>query len=69
LGTNGFAKFVDIIAAQIEGLPPELTKQRALVAMSTMIGALTVARLVNDPQLSVAILKAARKHVRDLVVK
>ncbi len=68
-GTNGFAKFVDIIAAQIEGLPPELAKARALLALSTMIGALTVARLVNDTRLSVAILKEARKHVRDLVIK
>ena len=37
--------------------------KRTAIAVATMIGAVTMARVVNDPALSAEILKAAKKSV------
>jgi len=44
---------------QVGKLPPTTARRRALVAVSTMIGALTLSRVVTDPKLSAEILKEA----------
>jgi TetR/AcrR family transcriptional regulator, transcriptional repressor for nem operon len=46
-------------------LPPVTARRRALVAVSTMIGVLTMSRIVTDPELSAAILKEAEKSLSD----
>jgi len=61
--TTGFLKLVDVIAAQMDGMSPAAAKKEALVILSTMIGALTMARVVTDPELSASILRHARKHL------
>jgi TetR/AcrR family transcriptional repressor of nem operon len=61
--TEGFMKVVDVVAGQFKRTRPDLAKQRAVVAMSTMIGALTMSRIVTDPDLSTAILQQTRKHL------
>ena len=63
--TAGFLKLVEIVAAQFGKLPPAPARRRALVAVSTMIGALTMSRIVTDPELSAAILKEAEKSLSD----
>jgi TetR/AcrR family transcriptional regulator, transcriptional repressor for nem operon len=61
--TSGFVKMVDIIASQLGGSSPATAKKEALVMLSTMIGAVTMARIVTDPKLSASILQQARKHL------
>ena len=63
--TAGFLKFVEIMAGQFGKLPPATARRRALVAVSTMIGALTMSRIVTDPELSAEILKEAEKSLSD----
>jgi TetR/AcrR family transcriptional repressor of nem operon len=60
--TEGLLKFADAIAAQLPDLRPDVARRRALVTLSTLIGALTLARMVNDPKLSTTILREAAKH-------
>ena len=61
--TQAFLKLVDIIAAEVGKTRPEVARRRALVAAATMIGALTMSRIVTDPELSADILREAGKHL------
>ncbi len=63
VATDGFLKLVEIMAGQSGELSPHETRQRALVAVSTMIGALTMARMVTDPELSAEILTEVEKSL------
>jgi TetR/AcrR family transcriptional repressor of nem operon len=63
--TDGFRRLAAIIAAQYEGTRPDLAKQRALAAASMMIGALTMSRIVTDPELSSEILSQANSYLAD----
>ena len=63
--TAGFLKLVEIMAGQFGKIPPAAARRRALVAVSTMIGALTLSRIVTDPKLSAQILKEAEKSLSD----
>jgi TetR/AcrR family transcriptional repressor of nem operon len=54
--TDGFLEMVDIIAAKVTGVAPGEAKQQAMVTLFTMIGALTMARVVVDRTLSDSIL-------------
>jgi TetR/AcrR family transcriptional repressor of nem operon len=62
--TAGFLKLVEIMAGKSK-LPRATARRRALVAVSTMIGALTMSRIVTDPELSAEILKEAEKSLSD----
>jgi len=61
--TTGFVKMVDLIASQLDGMTPAAARKEALWMLSTMIGAVTMARVVTDPDLSVSILREARKRL------
>jgi TetR/AcrR family transcriptional regulator, transcriptional repressor for nem operon len=61
--TAGFLKMVDAIAGQLDGLSPAAARKEALFMLSAMIGAVTMARMVTDPELSASILREARKHL------
>ncbi len=61
--TDGFLKLVEIMVAQFGKLPPAPARRRALVAVATMIGALTMSRIVTDPELSAEILKEAEMNL------
>ena len=63
--TDCFLKLVEIMAEQFGRLPASTARRRALVAVSTMIGALTMSRIVTDPELSAKILKEAEKSLSD----
>ena len=65
--TEGFTKLIDIIAGQLTNIRPDTARKRALVVMSTMIGALTMARVVDDPGFSDTILRQAERHIRDFL--
>jgi TetR/AcrR family transcriptional repressor of nem operon len=64
--TAGFLKLVDVVAKQYRRTKPAAAKARALVALSAMIGAVMMSRIVTDPELSAAILHHTKKHLLDL---
>ena len=63
MATDGFLKLVDIMAAQFGTAKTDVARRRALVAVSTMIGALTMSRIVTDPELSAEILREVKKSL------
>ena len=68
VATDGFLRLVEIMAGQFGKIPPAVSRRRALVAVSTMIGALTMSRIVTDPELSEEILIEAEKSSRCTVL-
>ena len=63
VATEGLLKMVDIVAAQFRDLRPDVARRRALVMVSTMVGAVTLARMVTDSKLSTTILREAAKNL------
>jgi TetR/AcrR family transcriptional repressor of nem operon len=61
--TQAFLKLVEVIAAQFGKARPEVARRRALVAAATMIGALTMSRVVTDSELSAGILREAQMQL------
>jgi TetR/AcrR family transcriptional repressor of nem operon len=61
--TQAFLELVNIIAAESGKTRPDVARRRALVAAATMIGALTMSRIVTDSELSAAILREAAKQL------
>jgi TetR/AcrR family transcriptional repressor of nem operon len=64
--TAGIVELIETIADQSPGVKPEIAKARALAALSAMVGAVTLARIVTDPTLSKAILRHTKKYLVDL---
>ena len=71
-GASVKAAFEEGIKAYLEVLSPLLpqtdgkdTNGKAMVVLSTMVGALTLSRAVNYPDLAQAFLNAAVEHVRE----
>ena len=60
--TAGLERLVDLLAAKSRGKD---ARRRALVAASTMIGALTMSRVVSDPKLSEEILSEVEKRLTE----
>ena len=61
--TAGFLKLVDALAGGVDEGTPDETRRRAMVAALTLIGALTVSRVVTDQALSDAILRSAEDSI------
>jgi TetR/AcrR family transcriptional regulator, transcriptional repressor for nem operon len=65
IATESFLQLVNSLAAQHGKANPTAARRRAIVAASTLVGALTMSRIVNDPKLSSEILKEAQKSVAE----
>src|SRR5258706_309304 len=63
--TKAFLELVNIIAAESGKTRPDVARRRALVAAATMIGALTMSRIVTDSELSASILREVEKQLVD----
>jgi len=63
--TSAFAKLADAIAEQMPEKKPGTARSDAMFMLSAMIGALTMARAVDDPKLSTSILRSAKEHLAD----
>jgi TetR/AcrR family transcriptional repressor of nem operon len=61
--TAGILQMAQALADGLTDKRQSRAKQRALVALSAMVGALTLARIVDDPNLSNLILQETRRHV------
>ena len=61
---EGLQRLVDILAEALPGFSKPARRRKAVAAMATMVGAVTLARAVGDPALSEEILDAARQELR-----
>jgi TetR/AcrR family transcriptional regulator, transcriptional repressor for nem operon len=57
----GFLQLADVIASHLDDRSPAAAKKEALVLLSSMVGAMTMARLVSDKDASAVILTQMRK--------
>jgi len=61
--TLALLKFVEIIGSQFDKTRPDVARRRAWIAAATMIGAVTISRIVTDSELSAGILREAEKQL------
>ncbi len=61
--TDGLRKLVQVLADQLGFKSAEDRYQKSLTTWSTLVGALVLARAVNDPQLSNDILQSAAESI------
>ena len=61
--TRRIKEMIDLVARQSPDWGQPGAHQRALVTVTTMVGALVLARAVDDPRLSDALREAALKHL------
>ena len=61
--TRRIKEMIDLVARQSPDWGHPGAHQHALVTVATMVGALLLARAVDDPQLSDAVREAALKHL------
>jgi TetR/AcrR family transcriptional regulator, transcriptional repressor for nem operon len=60
--SRAFLKLVEAISRHLPDGESAAAKSEAIFLLSAMIGALTMARVVDDPKLSLAILRSAKDH-------
>ncbi|MBV8920796.1 TetR/AcrR family transcriptional regulator [Bradyrhizobium sp.] len=61
----GIKEYLEILGRLIPATDAENASCKAMAVLSTMVGALTLSRAVNDPDLARAILDAAVEQVRE----
>jgi TetR/AcrR family transcriptional repressor of nem operon len=63
--TQGLRDLVAAISSKLPGRTPAAKRRAALAAWSTLVGAMVLARAVDDPQLSDEILRAVAAHLSE----
>jgi len=61
--THGFNRLVDVVAKQFPRTKPEIARERAEFIVCAMVGAMTMSRMVTDPDLSTSILERTRRRL------
>jgi len=61
--TRRIKEMIDVVARQLPDWGQPAAHERALATVATSVGALLLARAVDDAKLSDALLEAARKHL------
>ncbi|WP_372715687.1 hypothetical protein [Novipirellula sp.] len=61
--TRGFRSLVDVVVSAIPGRSKAAKQKQALATWSTLVGAMILARAVDDVELSNEILDAARNAI------
>jgi len=64
---EGIKAYLEIIGPLLPKTDGEDSNRKAMVVLSTMVGAMTLSRAVNDPDLAQAFQNAAVEHVREVV--
>jgi TetR/AcrR family transcriptional repressor of nem operon len=64
---TGIKEYLEVIGRLIGETDGEEPKSKTMAVLSTMVGALMLSRIVNDPDLAQAFLDAATDQVRDAV--
>ena len=62
---EGIKAYLDILGRLIANTDGAVSRGKAIGILSTMVGALTLSRAINDPDLAQAFLNAAVEHVRE----
>ncbi|MBZ9861706.1 TetR/AcrR family transcriptional regulator [Mesorhizobium sp. CA12] len=63
----GIKAYLEVLGRMIARTGNEETGEKAMAVLSTMVGAVVLSRVVNDPDLAQAFLDAAAEQVRDTV--
>ena len=63
---TGVKAHLDVLGHLIAGADGEASRGKAMAILATMVGAVTLSRVVNDPDLAQALLDAAAEQVRDV---
>ena len=61
----GIKARLDVLSRFIAGTVDETSRSKAMAILATIVGAVTLSRVVNDPDLAQALLDAAAEQVRD----
>jgi TetR/AcrR family transcriptional repressor of nem operon len=61
--SDGFMRIIDIMAKFSRAQTPQEARAEAMFTLSSMIGAVTMARILDDPKVSDQVLEAARKRL------
>jgi TetR/AcrR family transcriptional regulator, transcriptional repressor for nem operon len=64
--SRGFDELVDVLAKRSRRRQPEVARSEAVFALSAMIGAVTMARIIEDPEASKSVLHDVRQHLHAL---
>ena len=62
---EGIKAYLEVLGPLLSQTDGEDSNRKAMVVLSTMVGAMTLARAVNDPDLAQAFQNAAVEHVRE----
>lgn len=60
----GIREHLDVLAEDLLDAGTDKKRERAMAILSTMVGAVTLSRIVNDPRLAQSLLDAAAESVR-----
>jgi TetR/AcrR family transcriptional repressor of nem operon len=63
---TGIKAHLDVLGRFIAGTDGETSRGKAMAILATLVGAVTLSRVVNDPDLAQALLDAAAEQVRDV---
>ncbi|WP_144140267.1 TetR/AcrR family transcriptional regulator [Paraburkholderia sp. BCC1884] len=66
IAAKGFDDMVGVIAKGLEPGQPESARSEAIFAVATMIGAITMARVIADPDASASVLEIVRERLKTL---
>ncbi|MDX8440645.1 TetR/AcrR family transcriptional regulator [Mesorhizobium australafricanum] len=66
---TGVTAYLEMVGNMIAGTVGQKTDDKAMAVLSTMVGALLLSRVVNDPELAQAFLNAAGQQVRETVAR
>jgi TetR/AcrR family transcriptional repressor of nem operon len=61
--SRGFDELVELLAKRIGRRQREAARSEAVFALSAMIGAITMSRIITDPDASLSILQDVRRHL------
>jgi TetR/AcrR family transcriptional repressor of nem operon len=64
---TGIKAHLEVLDRMIAGTDDEEPSGKAMAILSTMVGALTLSRVVNDPDLAQAFLETASRQIREAV--
>ncbi|TWB93626.1 TetR family transcriptional regulator [Bradyrhizobium macuxiense] len=62
---EGIKAYLEVLGPLLPETDGEDSNRKAMVVLSTMVGAMTLSRAINDPDLAQAFLNAAVEHVRE----
>ncbi|MBN3835225.1 TetR/AcrR family transcriptional regulator [Burkholderia sp. Ac-20344] len=66
IATKGFSNLVDLIATRYSHMDGESARAAAIYTLTTMIGAVTMSRIVDDAELSNQIIETAKARLVDV---